>query len=203
MISKITSIPQNKTRKIPNQLIREKLQGKSLYYKGYKDVLLGNKQIEEITGSSSLQSILVMALGYFIKHRLDKAKYWLATNEVGLHLGHKNNLSTDLGIFLKEKVTLNDRYFSVAPEIAIEIDVKIETDRELDYIFSKSEEMMAFGTQKILWIITKHKKIFIIAKNQTTQIVEWDKDIELMNEMPQLPLILNLKQLLEEEGMEY
>lgn len=202
MNTKTEQLAKTNTRKIPNNLIREKLRGKSLYYKGYKDVLSGNKQIEEIMGSSSLQSILVMALGFFIKLRLDK-KYWLATNEAGLHLGHRNNLSTDLGIFLKEKVVLNDQYFKIAPEIAIEIDVKIETDRDLDYIFAKSEEMMKFGTQQILWIITKHKKVFIIAQNQNTQIVNWDDDILLMSEPNQTPIIINIKQLLEEEEIEY
>lgn len=202
MNTKTEQLAKTNTRKIPNNLIREKLRGKSLYYKDYKDVLSGNKQIEEIMGNGSLQSILVMALGFFIKLRLDK-KYWLATNEAGLHLGHRNNLSTDLGIFLKEKVVLNDQYFKIAPEIAIEIDVKIETDRDLDYIFAKSEEMMKFGTQQILWIITKHKKVFIIAQNQNTQIVNWDDDILLMSEPNQTPIIINIKQLLEEEEIEY
>lgn len=202
MNAKTEQLAKTNTRKIPNNLIREKLRGKSLYYKAYRDVLSGNKQIEEIRGNSSLQSILVMALGFFIKLRLDK-KYWLATNEAGLHLGHRNNLSTDLGIFLKEKVVLNDQYFKIAPEIAIEIDVKIETDRDLDYIFAKSEEMMKFGTQQILWIITKHKKVFIIAQNQNTQIVNWDDDILLMSEPNQTPIIINIKQLLEEEEIEY
>jgi len=77
--------------------------------------------------------------------------------------------------------------------------VKIETDRDLDYIFAKSEEMMKFGTQQILWIITKHKKVFIIAQNQNTQIVNWDDDILLMSEPNQTPIIINIKQLLEEE----
>lgn len=202
MNTKTEQLAKTNTRKIPNNLIREKLRGKSLYYKGYRDVLSGNKQIEEIMGNGSLQSILVMASGFFIKFRLDK-KYYLATNEAGLHLGHRNNLSTDLGIFLKEKVVLNDQYFKIAPEIAIEIDVKIETDRDLDYIFAKSEEMMKFGTQQILWIITKHKKVFIIAQNQNTQIVNWDDDILLMSEPNQTPIIINIKQLLEEEEIEY
>ena len=62
-----------------------------------------------------------------------------------------------MGIFLKEKVVLNDKYFEVAPEVAIEVDVKIDTE-DLDYVFSKSEEMINFGTQRIIWVITKHKK---------------------------------------------
>jgi hypothetical protein len=158
-------IKSHQSRKIPQKYIREIVNGKPFYYKGYKNVLNGSKQIEEIMGSSSLQSILVMILGFFIKSKLNKSKYLLATNEAGLHLGHKNNFSTDIGIFLKEKIVLNDKYFEIAPEIAIEVDVKIDTEG-LDYVFSKSEEMMNFGTQKVVWIITKNKKLCYFQKTK-------------------------------------
>ena len=197
METQLLAPPKRKSRKIPAALIREELRGQPLYYRGYKDVLNGSKQIEEIMGSSSLQSIIVAIVAFFIKSRVDNKLYWIATNEAGLHLGHKNNLSTDIGVFLKEKVVLNDKYFEVAPEMAIEVDVKIDTDKELDYIFSKSEEMMQFGTQKICRIITKNKKIFVFAKNETTLIFDWDKDIQLTEY-----IILNLQKLLDEEGVQ-
>ena len=176
----------------------EVINGKPYYYKDYKSVINGTKQIEEIIGSSSLQSIMVMIIGFFIKSHLNKSKYVLATNESGLHLGHKNNISTDIGIFLKEKVVLNDKYFEIAPEVAIEVDVKIETDKDLDYVFSKSEEMMNFGTERILWVLTKHKKIFVFSKNETTQILDWNKDVVVME-----GVVLNIHDLLEEEGVNH
>jgi hypothetical protein len=203
MTVQFLDISKQKNYKIPKNLIREKLRGKTLYYKGFKDVLTGNKQIEEIMGSSSLQAILVMVVGFFVKSRLDKKRYWLATNEAGLHLGHKNNFSTDLGVFLKEKVTLNDKYFVTAPELAIEIDVKIETSNELDYIFAKSTEMMTFGTQKIVWILTKNKKIVVFDNKNINLIVDWNTDIELMLDFDQQPIIFNLQQLLDEEEIVY
>jgi Uma2 family endonuclease len=174
------------------------LRGKSLYYRGYKDVLNGTKQIEEIMGCSSLQSLIISIIDFFIKSNINRKLYWVASNEAGIHLGHKNNLSTDLGIFLKEKVTPNDKYFDVAPEIAVEVDVRIETERDLDYIFEKSEEMIKFGTKKILWIITRQKKIFVISPNETTQVLDYHQDIELMENIR-----LNLGQLLDEEELMY
>ena len=59
MSAEILEAPKRKSRKIPTNLIREVLRGKLLYYKGYKEVLNGTKQIEEIMGCSSLQSFLV------------------------------------------------------------------------------------------------------------------------------------------------
>ena len=197
METQLLAPPKRKSRKIPAALIREELRGQPLYYRGYKDVLNGSKQIEEIMGSSSLQSYLVGFIYATLFSLIDRKKYLITTNEAGLHLGHKNNLSTDIGVFLKEKVVLNDKYFEVAPEMAIEVDVKIDTDKELDYIFSKSEEMMQFGTQKICWIITKNKKIFVFAKDETALIFDWDKDIQLTEN-----ITLNLQKLLDEEGVQ-
>ena len=196
METQLLAPPKRKSRKIPAALIREELRGQPLYYRGYKDVLNGSKQIEEIMGSSSLQSYLVGFIYATLFSLIDRKKYLITTNEAGLQLGHKNNLSTDIGVFLKEKVVLDDKYFEVAPEMAIEVDVKIDTDKELDYIFSKSEEMMQFGTQKICWIITKNKKIFVFAKDETTLIFDWDKDVQLTEN-----ITLNLQKLLDEEGV--
>jgi len=146
MVKPVEEIIKSRTRKIPAKYIREVVNGKPYYYKGYKSVMNGTKQIEEIMGSSSLQSFLVAFISGILFSKINRKKYSLTTNETGLHLGTKNNLATDIGIFLKEKVVLNDKYFEIAPEVAIEVDVKIETDKDLDYVFSKSEEMINFGT---------------------------------------------------------
>lgn len=198
MVTQISEKPIKKSRKIPANLIRETLRGKSLYYKGYRDVINGNKQLEEIMGSSSLQGYLVSLLNAFIFNKLNRKIYSITTNETGLHLGKNNNLSTDLGIFLKEKIILNDKYSEVAPEIAIEVDVKIDTEKEIDYIFSKSEEMMLFGTSKILWILTKNKKIFVFSKGETTQVFDWHNEINILDDIS-----LNLQGLLDQEGVTF
>jgi hypothetical protein len=199
----VREIPLTKreVKKIPEILIREVLRGEPLYYEGYRDVMSGLKKPEEIIGCSSLQSILLSILDFYIQSRINRKKYWLGGNEAGLHLGHKNNLSTDLGIFLKEKVTLTTNYFEVAPEVSIEVDVKIDVNtlgEKLEYIFEKSEEMILFGTQKVIWILTKPKKIFIIEKDETTKVFDWNNEIKIID-----GIVLNLKSLLEEEGVDF
>lgn len=198
MVKPVEEKIKTQTRKIPAKYIREVINGKPYYYKGYKSVINGTKQIEEIMGSSSLQSFLVAFISGILFSKINRKKYSLTTNETGLHLGTKNNLATDIGIFLKEKVVLNDKYFEIAPEVAIEVDVKIETDKDLDYVFSKSDEMMNFGTKRILWVLTKHKKIFVFSKNETTQILDWNKDVVVME-----GVVLNIHDLLEEEDINH
>lgn len=195
MVAQISDIPKRRSRKIPAKFIREEVNGKPYYYKGYKSVINGTKQIEEIMGSSSLQSFLVGFIYGILFSKINRKKYSLTTNETGLHLGTKNNIATDIGIFLKEKVVLTDRYFEIAPEVAIEVDIKIDTN-DIEYVFSKSEEMMNFGTQKILWVLTKNKKIMVFSKNETTQVLEWNSDIHLIE-----GVVLNLQHLLDEEGI--
>lgn len=188
--------PAHRTRKVPAKLVREELKGVPLYYKGYKGVMNGSKKLEDIMGSSSLQSYIVGVIHGILFSMVNRKKYILTTNETGLHLGHNNNFSTDIAIFLKENVVLDDKYFSVAPEIAIEVDVKIETDQELDYIFTKSEEMMAHGTKRIFWIITKHRKVFIMEQGETTIIVDWDKEVRVMDNV-----VINIHKIVSEEGL--
>ena len=55
--------------KIPANLIYEMVNGKPIYYKGYKDYLKGDKNIVEVMGSSKLQSFLVAELISFFHHR--------------------------------------------------------------------------------------------------------------------------------------
>ncbi|WP_461051391.1 hypothetical protein [Spirosoma arcticum] len=60
---------------VPESLIYEVLDGRPLYYQGYRDVLAGHKTTEEIRGSSTLQWVLV---SYFMKimyRSLDESRY--------------------------------------------------------------------------------------------------------------------------------
>jgi hypothetical protein len=57
-----TTEKKKRTRAIPAYLICEELEGKPLYYKGYKDVLSGKKTKEDIMGASGLQMELISYL---------------------------------------------------------------------------------------------------------------------------------------------
>ena len=70
MIDMIQKATIKKTYKeIPETLVYEVLEGKPVYYKNYKDVLNGIKNLDDIMGSSSLQSfILTYIVKQIIKH---------------------------------------------------------------------------------------------------------------------------------------
>jgi hypothetical protein len=47
-------------------------------------------------------------------------------------------------------------------------------------------------------VITKHKKIFVFSKNETTQILDWNKDVIIME-----GVVLNIHDLLVEEDVNH
>ena len=59
-------------KNIPESLVYEMMDGKTLYRKGYKQVLAGKKTLEEIMGASSLQSIVAFHISSIIAKFIDK-----------------------------------------------------------------------------------------------------------------------------------
>ena len=122
--------------RVPDYLIREVLDGKPVFYKGYKAVLRGQKKKEEIMGISSLQSLILWYLSRVVLKSLDDKEYFIFTGEPGLHIALKNNLSGDLMIYDRSQVSLfNAHYFDTPPLVNVEIDVKIRFQDSLCGIY--------------------------------------------------------------------
>lgn len=192
-----------KIRKIPAHLVYEELDGQALPYRGYLEVLSGKKTLEEIVGSSSLQAVLVYLIGLYIGIRINRKKYLIASNESGLHVNSGSNLANDIAIFEKDKITLSDKYFDVAPNIVIEVDIKVALEEtglanDFDYVLNKSQKMLDFGVEKVIWITTHAKKIFVITPNAPWYLVNFEENIPLMEDCT-----LNLAQLLRDEEIDY
>ena len=172
------------TAEVPDYLVREVIDGIRFYYRGYKSVLSGHQKLEEIMGISSLQSYLLTQVMEFIFSNLDKKLYKSLSNELGLHLSHKKNLSTDIGLFKKAdlKGKLTDKYLEVAPLIAFEIDTKIESSNTSDqeYVHLKTEKLLDFGVQKVVWIFTSTKKVLIAEPKKDWLTKNWDQPITIL-----------------------
>ncbi|GAB4031974.1 Uma2 family endonuclease [Spirosoma jeollabukense] len=191
-------------RNIPPALVYETWQGKPVYYRGYQDVLTGKKTIEEVMSCSDLQGVLVSLLNGYLYSTINRKKYLLATNEIGLHLALNDNLGNDVVIFEKEKVgKLKGKYFDVPPKIVIEVDIKADVsdfEGKLDgYLIQKSQKLIDFGVEKVIWVITAAQKVYVIDRNDPTwYVVNWSENITVMD-----GCILNIKQLLDDEEIEY
>jgi hypothetical protein len=205
----MTAVAEKKARRIssrtiPSSLIYEMWEGKPVYYKGYRDVVAGKKTLEEIMSCSDLQGVLVALLTGHLYGVIDRKKYLLATNEVGLHLALNDNLGNDLVIYEKAKLgKLKGKYFDVPPKIVIEVDIKADTSEFENgadgYVMQKMQKMLDFGVEKVFWIITSMQRVYVIDRNDPTwHIVHWSETISVMEDCS-----VNIKQLLDEEEIAY
>ncbi|AUD01837.1 hypothetical protein [Spirosoma pollinicola] len=200
----VATAPKKRTKSgVPAYLIYETLNGRALYYRGYRDVTTGKKTPAEIMGSSSLQAILVSLIHGFLFTHIDRKHYLLATNESGIHLDRGTDLSNDIAIFDKSTgLTLTDKYFDIPPKIAIEVDVRIEPGqfegKESGYVYEKTERLLAFGVETVIWITTQPKKIVVATRTSPWLIQNWDATVPVLDDV-----VLNLADLLHEEGIEF
>ena len=190
-------------KNIPESLVYEMIDGKTLYRKGYKQVLAGKKTLEEIMGASSLQSLVAFHLTSIIAKFIDEDIYFVLINESGVHLDHKNNLANDLAIYDKEVLKpsmISTKYTDVPPKIAIEIDVKAEYEdlTELGYIYKKTQKLLNFGVEKVIWIITSVGKVTVSTQEKNWETMDWNKDVEIMDGHS-----FNVANYLKKQGIEY
>lgn len=58
--------------------------------------------------------------------------------------------------------------------------------------------MLDFGTEKVIWITTKSKKIFVSSSTERWYMVDFNEDIPLFDNV-----CLNLAKILQDEDIEF
>ncbi|MCO6478751.1 MAG: Uma2 family endonuclease [Phaeodactylibacter sp.] len=174
-------------QEIPKSLIYEMVDGKPIYYKGYEEYLKGNLQIEEIVGSSLLQSAIITGLLVLLYPKYGD-KYHLLSNELGILFRKNSWRSADLVIIEKEKLgakILENKYLDIAPKVVVEIDTKAdlsEIEDTFGYYHKKTKQLLSFGVEKVVWIYTDLQSV-LIADQEDWQIIDWDKDFLIMPDL--------------------
>ena len=197
----MTYSSQRKISKVPTYLIKEILDEIPVYYKGYKAVIRKEKTLEDIMGASGLQIFIVRYLFRLLDRNLDDNLFYVFTGEGGLHLDKGSNLSGDVLVFEKTMLTpdlIDTHYLNVPPMIDIEVDVEIDngTFSDFEYIQKKTKKLLDFGTQKVIWILTKSKTIIVAEPNKDWLMIDWAKDVEVVNN-----LHFNIQNYLIKEGI--
>ncbi len=192
---------------IPQSLLYEEFGGRKYYRRGYRQVMLGLKTESDIMGSSILQGMVVQAIVFYLKSILPRKSYWVPTNEVGLHLGYKENLSGDILICEQEKLgnPWVENYFTTPPKFVIEVDIKIDpkdydnaldTGSEMAYMTEKSEKLLDFGVEGVAWVLTKIQKTFLFRPGHRLEVFNWTEDVPLFDDYS-----LCVQIALEEDGI--
>lgn len=186
---------------IPESLVYEVIDGEPLYYKGYKDVLSNKKSLDDIMGSSGLQSFIIQYILEILYIKVGRKLYHFLTNEVGTHLNKNDNLSGDIFVYEKSKLVpakINEKYISIPAKIAVEIDAKIDIskDSDLNYVNIKTQKLLNFGVEKVIWIFTGSQKVMVSQQNHDWLTKDWNQDIELLDGH-----YFNIGQYLKDEGV--
>jgi len=190
-----------KKNRIPSFLIYEELDGIPIYYQGYKEVVKKKKTLEDIMGSSTLQSLIVGCILRILYNNLDERTYHIATNEIGIHISPNSNISNDIAIFEKSLLTpehINTNYATVAPKLVIEVDTKADLSeiKYYEYVHKKTQKLLDFGIDKVIWIFTKTQKVMTAENEENWQTMSWYKEIGLIE-----ALSCNIGQYLDEQGI--
>lgn len=177
--------PTQEKMEVPDYLVRDEIDGERFYYRGYQDVLNNKKTAEEIMACSGLQAWIITFLMEIYFTKIDRNLYHAFTNEVGNHLGKKNNLGLDFAFWDKRVLTpdkINIHYIDIPPLLNIEVDIKVDTNNlaEMDYVHKKIKKLLEKGVQKVIWIFTQTQRV-LIAEGQDWLNVDWHRDIELLD----------------------
>jgi Uma2 family endonuclease len=188
---------------IPDYLVREVIDGDRWFYRGYRDVLNGLKTSEEIMACSTYQSVLVNFLNTKLWVHLEDEPYWVMSNEVGNNLSKKNKAAYDVAVFDEVNLPpdrISAHYANVAPQLVIEVDVKIEAESQTpeDIVWQiKTQKLLDFGVKQVIWFFTKTQKVLIAKKSQDWILADWHRDVELWD-----GLTINVAQYLAKRGIQ-
>ncbi len=171
---------------IPSALIYETMDGKPIYFAGYRDVLNGNKTIEEIMATGKKQSLMLNAIQGHLWRTPTGTALTIMTGEIGIHISKKLNFSCDLVVF--EDATLatldiNQNYFEVPPKIIVEVDLQADpTSININqYILKKTRKLLQFGVEKVIWVFSDPPLVSVATAQGSWIISEWDKPIEILD----------------------
>ncbi len=192
---------QQTEQQIPDYLIKEEVNGIPFYYKGYKNVLNKTQTLEDIMGSSGLQFVILQFFLRLIAKIDSEEKYYIGNNEAGLHLATGKNMTNDIALYSKAKLTpdkITKHYADVPPDLVIEVDIDFEVENRtpIDAVHLKTQQMLDFGVQKVIWIFTNSQKVMVAKPDEAWTIVNWNEDIELMAKHT-----FNIAQYLKDEGI--
>ena len=173
---------KSKKKQIPEALIYEKVKGKPIYYRNYEKVLKGELPLEAVMGSSDIQAYLVALIVALLYSKLDPKEYLVLTNEVGFFTSKNSYRLLDIAVFERKNFKFEGGYTKIPPKVAIEIDTKADLSNYNsveDYIFEKTQELLDAGVEKVVWILTKPKKVMIAERNQKWIVQNWNEPFEV------------------------
>jgi hypothetical protein len=142
------------------------MDGKPLYYKGYKHAIKQDLPVESIRGINSYQAAIISHILSILFNVVDLEKYWLFPGNPGIYLNAENEIVASILVCTESELPasrISTRYIDVPAELHIQVDIRVELEAlsELVYIKKKVQKLLDFGTKRVMWIFTGAQKILI------------------------------------------
>lgn len=182
-IAAVSFKSKSRRRSLLDRLVYEVVDGKPIYYKGYREVLSGNKTLEEVMSDSTLQAWLKFQIALVLYQQIHQLGYEITNGEQGLHLAKKHQRGADIAIFRATDLVLDKHYSKIPPEVIVEIDVTADTEdsSDMEYIFRKVADYFAFGVKKVIWIFTESRQVMIALPDQPALTISWSDNVEVLS----------------------
>jgi hypothetical protein len=200
-MNEIMGAKEKRNIRVPEAFIYEVWDGKPLYYQGYREAMANNQPAESVMGTGRKQVYLINLLLRFLHRTLDLSVHETAVSEPGVKFGKKDSVSNDIIIYNaadKSRMFTNE-YFDFPPVIAVEVDTKAalgDLSWQHDYYYRKTERLLEFGIEKVIWIFTELRKIQVAEKGKPWIVVDWQDTVDVLPGCS-----LNLWKLIESDGV--
>ena len=185
---------------ILQKLVYEVLDGKPIFYKGYEEVLRGQKTLDDIMGTSGLQALIISCIVEFLLRTLPRKDYKVLYNELGLHLGKNDNHALDVAVYKRELLKeVDGKYMELAPTLVFEVDTKADLNtfsHPMDYLNIKTQKLLDYGVEEVIWVLSKSKMVVVAKPNADWLIKSINDEFQVLETYD-----FNLGKLLDEEDI--
>jgi len=92
-------------------------------------------------------------------------------------------------------VPLENKHLRVPPRVALEIDTKADTGKftaATDYVYEKTDDLLEFGAEKVVWIFTSSKKILVATRSEKWITTDWSEPVSIIED-----IAINVRDMLE------
>ena len=187
----MTPEQRRQRQRLLSQLVYEMDGEKPVYYAGYREVLNGIKEIDEIMGASYLQSYLIEIIQEFLFTHPLRHRFRILASEIGVQIDKKKWRSCDIALYEKVRLVnlpISNKYIPIAPDYVIEIDTKADLSNyqyQHDYFVKKTRELHEFGVKKVVWIFTETIPVIWESESADRIVIRegWNHDITLAEGM--------------------
>ncbi len=165
---------------------------------------MGFKTIEEFNfGNNTLHWFIISLIIKHLTKNLPE-NYFAGASELGLHISNKTNFSADIAIYREGQLKVgfhSVKYEQTPPNVIIEVDIKIdESDyfqNEEEYFHKKTEKLLQWGVEKVIWVFSSSRRVLIADNLQKWEFNSWDIPFNVIDNIE-----MNVWELMLKSGFE-